>query len=176
MMIQRQVPTAQDAQKTVECSQVQLLDKIADVPVAVQHQAPMAQEVQIQVFKGDRAVTMDNNLQCKLHFNGISPAPRGASQIEVTSGIDANEGLNVSALSTSTCRSNPIAITNENGRLSQAETDHVTEEVGKYRDEDEVDKTKIDVKNGSENHCVTMRSTSIVGKLRQRKLFMPGTV
>ena len=70
-MIQRQVPTAQDAHKTVEGLQVQFLDKNADVPVAVQHQAPMVQEVQIQVFKGDRAVTMDNNLRCKLHFDGI---------------------------------------------------------------------------------------------------------
>ena len=52
----------------------------------------------------------------------------------------------MSALSTTTCRSNQTAITNENGRLSQAETDHATQEIGKYRDEDEVDKTKIDAK------------------------------
>ena len=82
----------------------------------------------------------------------------------------------MSALSMSTCRSNQIAITNENGRLPQVETDHVTQELGKYRDEDEVDKTKIDAKKCSENHCVKMRSTSTVEKLRLRKLFMPGTV
>ena len=75
----------------------------------------MVHEVQIQVLKGERAVTKDNNIQCKPHFDGISPAPRGASQIEVISGIDANDGLNVSAQNTSIWRPNQIAITNENG-------------------------------------------------------------
>ena len=50
-------------------------------------QASMVQEVQIQVFKGERAVTKDNNLQCKFHCDETSPTPRDASQIEVTSGL-----------------------------------------------------------------------------------------
>ena len=60
------------AKKTVKDPQTQSINKVMDIPVVqsmntvvgvlvvVQHQAPMGQEVQIQVFKGERAVTKDN--------------------------------------------------------------------------------------------------------------------
>ena len=41
-----------------------------------------------------------------------------------------------------------------NGRLSPTETDHVVQEA-EYRDDDEVNKTKVEVKKGLKNHCVS---------------------
>ena len=112
--------------------------------------------VQIQVFQDVRAMSTDNDFLEKCHLDEIPPAPRGAAQTEVTLDIDANESLNVSAQNKFTCRSNQITITSESGRMSLAETDHVVQEAEEYRDEDEINRTKTEVKNGSESHCVAM--------------------
>merc|ERR1712063_217371 len=124
--------------------------------------------VLIQVFEGERAMTKDNNLLGKFHLDGIPPAPRGVPQVEVTFDIDANGILNVSAQDKSTGKSNQITITNEKGRLSQAEIDRMVQEAEKYRAEDESNKQKIEAKNGLENYCFTMRNTLNEEKLKDK--------
>merc|ERR1712072_207271 len=108
--------------------------------------------VLIQVFEGERAMTKDNNLLGKFHLDGIPPAPRGVPQIEVTFDIDANGILNVLAQDKSTGKANQITITNEKGRLSQADIDRMVSEAEQYRAEDEANKGKIEAKNGLENY------------------------
>merc|ERR1712048_1394087 len=103
--------------------------------------------------------TKDNNLLGKFHLDGIPPAPRGVPQIEVTFDIDANGILNVSAQDKASGKTNQITITNEKGRLSQAEIDRMVQEAEKYRAEDETNKQKIEAKNGLENYCFQMRNT-----------------
>merc|ERR1712179_552402 len=61
-----------------------------------------------------------------------------------------------------------ITITNEKGRLSQAEIDRMVQEVEKYRAEDEQNKSKIEAKNGLENYCFTMRNTLAEEKLKDK--------
>merc|ERR1712172_475999 len=73
--------------------------------------------VTIQVYEGERAMTKDNHNLGKSDLTGIPPAPRGVPQIEVTSDIDANGILNVSAADKSTGKQNKITITNDKGRL-----------------------------------------------------------
>merc|ERR1712087_4459 len=124
--------------------------------------------VLIQVFEGERAMTKDNNLLGKFHLDGIPPAPRGVPQIEVTFDIDANGILNVSAQDKSTGKSNQITITNEKGRLSQAEIDRMVQEAEEYRSEDEANRQKIEAKNGLENYCFTMRNTLNEEKLKDK--------
>merc|ERR1712241_1586692 len=124
--------------------------------------------VLIQVFEGERAMTKDNNLLGKFHLDGIPPAPRGVPQIEVTFDIDANGILNVSAQDKSTGKSNQITITNEKGRLSQAEIDRMVQEAEKFRAEDESNRLKIEAKNGLENYCFTMRNTLNEEKLKDK--------
>merc|ERR1712087_457588 len=124
--------------------------------------------VLIQVFEGERAMTKDNNLLGKFHLDGIPPAPRGVPQIEVTFDIDANGILNVSAQDKSTGKSNQITITNEKGRLSQAEIDRMVSEAEKFRAEDESNRSKIEAKNGLENYCFTMRNTLQEEKLKEK--------
>merc|ERR1712032_270211 len=87
---------------------------------------------------GECAMTKDNNLLGKFHLDGIPPAPRGVPRIDATFDIDANGILNVSAQDTSTGKSNQITITNEKGRLSQAEIDRMVQEAEKYAAGDEV--------------------------------------
>merc|ERR1712146_383249 len=59
-------------------------------------------------------------------------------------------------------------ITNEKGRLSQAEIDRMVQEAEKYRAEDEQNKSKIEAKNGLENYCFTMRNTLQEEKLKDK--------
>ena len=47
VVMQARRPTVHVAQKSAEISQVQFLDKTADVPIAVQHQVPMDQKVRV---------------------------------------------------------------------------------------------------------------------------------
>merc|ERR1712156_479125 len=113
-------------------------------------------------------MTKDNNLLGKFHLDGIPPAPRGVPQIEVTFDIDANGILNVPAQDKSTGKSNQITITNEKGRLSQAEIDRMVQEAEKYAAEDEANKSKIEAKNGLENYCFTTRNTLQEEKLKDK--------
>merc|ERR1711957_351654 len=124
--------------------------------------------VLIQVFEGERAMTKDNNMLGKFHLDGIPPAPRGVPQIEVTFDIDANGILNVSAQDKSTGKSNQITITNEKGRLSQAEIDRMVSEAEKFRAEDEENRGKVEAKNGLENYCFTMRNTLNEDRLKEK--------
>ena len=124
--------------------------------------------VLIQVFEGERAMTKDNNLLGKFHLDGIPPAPRGVPQIEVTFDIDANGILNVSAQDKSTGKVNQITITNEKGRLSQADIDRMVSEAEKYAAEDEQNKKKIEAKNGLENYCYSMKNTLQEEKLQDK--------
>jgi len=124
--------------------------------------------VLIQVFEGERAMTKDNNLLGKFHLDGIPPAPRGVPQIEITYDIDANGILNVSASDKSTGKSNQITITNEKGRLSQAEIDRMVGEAEQFKEEDEKNKAKIEAKNGLENYCYTMKNTLQEEKLKEK--------
>jgi len=124
--------------------------------------------VLIQVFEGERAMTKDNNLLGKFHLDGIPPAPRGVPQIEITYDIDANGILNVSASDKSTGKSNQITITNEKGRLSQAEIDRMVGEAEQFKEEDEKNKQKIEAKNGLENYCYTMKNTLQEEKLKEK--------
>jgi L1 cell adhesion molecule like protein len=122
----------------------------------------------IQVFEGERAMTKDNILLGKFHFDGIPPAPCGVPQIEMIFDIDANGILNVSAQDKSTGKAGQITITNEKGRLSQSELDRMVQEAEMYRAEDDVAKRKIEAKNGLENYCFTMRNTLQEDKLKDK--------
>merc|ERR1711879_739383 len=65
-------------------------------------------------------------------------------------------------------KSNQITITNEKGRLSQAEIDRMVQEAEKYAAEDEANRTKVEAKNGLENYCFTMRNTLQEEKLQDK--------
>merc|ERR1712122_335903 len=103
--------------------------------------------VLIQVFEGERAMTKDNNILGKFELSGIPPAPRGVPQIEVTFDVDANGILNVSAVDTSTGKSEAITITNDKGRLSKEEIDRMVSEAEKFKSEDDAHRDRIQAKN-----------------------------
>eukprot|EP00928_Gymnodinium_smaydae_P023364 TRINITY_DN19312_c1_g2_i1.p1 TRINITY_DN19312_c1_g2~~TRINITY_DN19312_c1_g2_i1.p1 ORF type:complete len:643 (-),score=167.23 TRINITY_DN19312_c1_g2_i1:199-2127(-) len=124
--------------------------------------------VLIQVYEGERALTKDNNLLGKFHLDGIPPAPRAIPQIEVTFDIDSNGILNVSAQDKLTGKSSHITITNEKGRLSQAEIDRMVQEAERFHNEDEANRRRIEARNGFENYCFSVRSSLNDDKLKDK--------
>ena len=124
--------------------------------------------VLIQVYEGERAMTKDNNLLGKFELTGIPPAPRGVPQIEVTFDIDANGILNVSAVEKGTGKENKITITNDKGRLSKEEIEHMVQEADTYREQDEHERERVAAKNGLESYAYSMKQTTDDEKLKDK--------
>ena len=76
--------------------------------------------VEIHVLQGERSMARDNKTIGRFHLDGITPAPRGIPQIEVTFDIDANGILNVSAKDKATGKEQKIRIEASSG-LSEDE-------------------------------------------------------
>ncbi|CEG44298.1 heat shock 70 kda protein, partial [Plasmopara halstedii] len=112
-------------------------------------------------------MTRDNNLLGKFNLDGIPPMPRGVPQIDVTFDIDANGILNVSAVEKSTGKENKITITNDKGRLSQAEIDRMVAEADKYKSEDEANKVRVEAKNALENYAYSLRNSLNEEKMKE---------
>merc|ERR1711944_374181 len=115
--------------------------------------------VDIQIFEGERAMTKDNNLLGKFQLSGIPPAPRGVPQIEVTFDIDANSILNVSAVEKGSGKTNKIIITNDKDRLSKEDIERMVNDAEKYKDEDNLQKERIQAKNNLESYAFNLKSS-----------------
>jgi L1 cell adhesion molecule like protein len=113
-------------------------------------------------------LTKVNNRVGKCPLDGIPPAPRGGRRSEVTGDVDAHGLRVVSAQDKAGGKSNQITITNEKGRLSQADIDRMVSEAEKYAQEDEAQKVKIEAKNGLENYCFQMRNSMEDEKLKDK--------
>merc|ERR1711939_1100612 len=116
--------------------------------------------VNIQVFEGERPMTKDNYLLGKFELGGIPPAPRGQPQIEVTFEIDSNGILNVGAEDKGTGKSEKITITNDKGRLTEAEIERMVKEAEEFAEEDKKVKERIDAKNALEGYMHSMKSAA----------------
>ena len=94
----------------------------------------------------------------KFELTGIPPARRGVPQIEVTFQVDVNGILQVSARDKGTGREESITISNDDGRLTQAEIDRMISDADKFADEDRAAKERIEARNGFENYLFGVKS------------------
>ncbi|NBP38552.1 MAG: hypothetical protein EBV34_08970 [Betaproteobacteria bacterium] len=91
--------------------------------------------VTIKVFQGEREIATGNKLLGEFNLEGISAAPRGMPQIEVTFDIDANGILHVSAKDKNTGKENKVTIKANSG-LSEDEVQKMVNDAASYADED----------------------------------------
>ena len=113
--------------------------------------------VLIQVFEGERQMTKDNRLLGKFQLDGIPPAPRGTPQIEVTFDVDENSILQVSASDKSSGKKEEITITNDKGRLSEAEIQRMVDEAKEFEDEDRMVREKAEARNSLTTVAYSLR-------------------
>lgn len=115
-------------------------------------------QVTVRVFEGERQFTKDCNLLGSFNLTGIPPAPRGVPQLEISFDLDANGIMSVTAVEKGTGKSNNIKITNDKGRLSQAEIDRMLQEAEKYAKEDAAAREIVDARNDLENYVYRSRT------------------
>ncbi|XP_026422578.1 heat shock 70 kDa protein 18-like isoform X2 [Papaver somniferum] len=115
--------------------------------------------VKIQVYEGERARTLDNNLLGEFVLDGIPPAPRGVPNLTVSFDMDADGILNVLAEDKTTRNTNKITITNNKGRLSTYEIQRLVQEAEIYKSEDEKHSKKMLARNSFENYTYNKKST-----------------
>ena len=105
--------------------------------------------VQVRVLQGERPMAKDNKLIGEFNLDGISPAPRGVPQIEMTFDIDANGILNVSAIDKATGKAQNIRIEASSG-LSDAEIQRMRDEAKANEAADQAAKERIEKINNAD--------------------------
>ena len=105
--------------------------------------------VEIHVLQGEREMAVDNKTIGRFHLDGITPAPRGVPQVEVTFDIDANGILNVGAKDKATGKEQSIRIEASSG-LSDSEVEKMVNDAKKHESEDKEKRELIDIQNQSE--------------------------
>jgi molecular chaperone DnaK (HSP70) len=124
--------------------------------------------VNIQVFEGERSMTKVNRLLGQFELAGIPPAPRGVPQIEVSFDVDANGILSISASDKGTGKSEILSITSEKGRLSDEEIERMLAEAEEFKDQDEMEKGKVQARNELEAYLYNLKNSindTLEGKL-----------
>ena len=123
--------------------------------------------VSIQVFEGERSLTKDNNELGTFQLEGIPPAPRGVPQIEVTFDIDANGIMNIEACEKGTGKKEAITIKNDKGRLSANDIEKMVQESEKFKEEDKMNREKIESRNEFENLLFQTKSMHQNDKIKE---------
>lgn len=102
--------------------------------------------VEIHVLQGERTRAVDNRTLGRFHLDGITPAPRGIPQVEVTFDLDANGVLNVSAKDKTTGKEQKIRIESSSG-LSEDEIEKMKDDAKRHAEEDKQLKDKVEKLN-----------------------------
>lgn len=106
--------------------------------------------VEIHVLQGERSMAKDNKSIGRFNLDGITPAPRGIPQIEVTFDIDANGILNVSAIDKATGKEQKIRIEASSG-LSDEEINRMKAEAQANADADSKAKERVEKINQADS-------------------------
>lgn len=127
-----------------------IIEKNTTIPVKKSQVFSTAQDnqpaVSVHVLQGEREFANDNKSLGRFDLTGISPAPKGVPQIEVTFDIDANGIVQVTAVDKATGKSQDIRITGGSG-LSEEEIKKMVEEAEVHREEDSKRREVIDARN-----------------------------
>ena len=106
--------------------------------------------VEIHVLQGERELAKDNKSLGTFRLDGITAAPRGVPQIEVTFDIDANGILSVTAKDKATNKQQSITISGASN-LQPDEVERMVEEAEKNAVADKEKLEQIDVKNQADS-------------------------
>jgi len=113
--------------------------------------------MRFQIYEGERPLVKDNNLLDEFVLNGITPAPRKETKVDVTFDIDENGILNVLAAEKGTGVYKSITVSDEKGILYKEEIDRLIREAEEYKDDDRKAKERIDSMNRLEDYAYDLR-------------------
>jgi len=107
--------------------------------------------VDIHVLQGERELARDNRTLGHFRLEGIAPAPRGLSPIDVAFDIDANGILTVTARDKSSGKEQSITISGST-QLSKEEIDRMVADAQRHATEDRRQREEVEARN----HADTM--------------------
>ncbi len=110
--------------------------------------------VDIHVVQGERSMVADNKSLGRFILEGITPAPRGVPQIEVSFDIDANGILNVKATDKASGKEQSIKIEASSG-LSDEDVEKMKKDAELHAEDDKKKQENIEVKNSAEQLIYT---------------------
>lgn len=106
--------------------------------------------VTIHVLQGERKRVSDNKSLGQFNLEGISPAPRGVPQIEVSFDIDADGLIHVSAKDKASGKEQKITIQSSSG-LSDADIERMVREAEQHANEDKKFEELATARNRADN-------------------------
>ena len=138
-----------------------LIEKNTAIPISKKQIFTTAADnqpaVTIEINQGERPLAADNRRLGMFTLDGITPAPRGVPQIEVSFDIDSNGILSVSAVDLGTKKEQHITIQSSN--LSDEEIEKYKKEAEIYAEEDNKRKEHITAKNNAESLKYRLQKT-----------------
>jgi molecular chaperone DnaK len=112
--------------------------------------------VDVFVFQGERPLARDNKSLGNFKLDGISPAPRGMSKIEVSFDIDANGIVNVAAKDQATGKEQKITIT-ASTNLTKEDIERLVTEATMNAAADRKVREEVDARNDADQACYLIR-------------------
>ena len=139
-----------------------LIEKNTTIPTKKSENFSTAEDnqpaVSVHVLQGEREMASGNKTLGRFELVGITPAPRGLPQIEVTFDIDANGIVEVSAKDQATGKQQSIRITASSG-LSKEEIDRLIKDAELHAEEDKNKKELVDARNSADARIYTTEKT-----------------
>ncbi|MBE6037831.1 MAG: molecular chaperone DnaK [Anaerofustis stercorihominis] len=105
--------------------------------------------VDIHVLQGERKMAGDNKTLGRFQLSGITMAPKGVPQIEVTFDIDANGIVNVSAKDLGTGNLQNVVIKSSTN-MSSEEIEQAIKDAERFAEEDKKKEEEITTKNNAD--------------------------
>ncbi|HEX9029956.1 MAG TPA: molecular chaperone DnaK, partial [Anaerolineales bacterium] len=106
--------------------------------------------VDVHVLQGERPMASDNMSLGRFRLEGISQAPRGMPQVEVTFDIDANGILNVVARDKATGKEQKVTIT-ASTNLDKGEIDRMVQQAREHEAEDRRHRELVEARNTADS-------------------------
>ena len=106
--------------------------------------------VEIHVLQGEREMAANNTTLGRFILDGITPAPRGVPQIEVTFDIDANGIVNVTAMDKGTGKEQHITITSSTN-MSKEDIEKAVKDAERFAEEDKKAKEAVEIRNRADS-------------------------
>ena len=139
-----------------------LIEKNTTIPTKATQVFSTAEDnqtaVTVHVLQGEREVASANKSLARFDLTGISSAPRGMPQIEVTFDIDANGIMHVSAKDKATGKEQKIEIKAGSG-LSEAEIERMVKDAEAHAEEDRKFHELVTTRNSADAMVHATRSS-----------------
>ena len=130
-----------------------IIDRNTTIPVSKSQTYTTAADgqtsVEVHVLQGEREMAAHNTTLGRFVLDGISPAPRGVPQIEVTFDIDANGIVNVTAKDKGTGKEQHITIQSSTN-MSKEDIDRAVKDAEMHAEEDRKQKEAVEIRNRAE--------------------------